>query len=50
MKSDKEIKDLIDRCMKAEENGSEYPGMTYEQGILIVLEWVFGEGEYPFEE
>ena len=37
VRSDQEIWDLLNQCADAEETGgSNYPGMTYEQGIKAV--------------
>jgi hypothetical protein len=45
-----EIERLRDDCEKAEETGSRFPGMTYEQGILAALRWVNGEDTtWPLE-
>ena len=44
-----QIDELLNRCIEAEETGvSEYPGMSYEQGIKAAIEWLDG-GDYPFE-
>jgi len=48
--SDEQIDELLNRCVESEETGrSEYPGMTYEQGIKAAIEYLDG-GEYPFDE
>lgn len=48
-RTEHEINELLNRCVKAEETGeSEYPGMSYEQGIKAAIEWLEG-GEYPFD-
>ncbi len=39
-RTQKEIDDLEGRCAEAEAEGSAYPGMTYEQGILAALRWL----------
>ena len=42
-RSNKEINDLLDKCYEAENNGeSQYPGMSYEEGIKAAIEWVTG--------
>lgn len=47
--SEKDIDQLLNRCVESEETGiSEYPGMTYEQGIKAAIEYLEG-GEYPFD-
>lgn len=48
-RTDEEVNELLNRCSEAEENGeSAYPGMTYEQGIKAMAEWLEG-GDYPFD-
>lgn len=49
IRTDKEIDELMNRCIESENTGaSEYPGMTYEQGIKAAIEWLEG-GYHPFE-
>ena len=44
-----QIDALLNRCAESEEIGvSEYPGMTYEQGIKAGIEYILG-GDYPFD-
>ena len=48
-RTQKQIDELLNRCMEAEETGeSAYPGMSYEQGIKAAFEWLEG-GDYPFD-
>lgn len=43
VRSEQEIWDLLNQCTEAEETGtSNYPGMTYEQGIKAAIEWIIG--------
>jgi hypothetical protein len=36
---------------RAIEEGSKYPGMTYEEGVRAALEWVTGDvDDHPMEE
>lgn len=44
-----EINDVLDWCMEAEETGTNYSGMTYEQGVQAALEWIEGRGSNPKE-
>lgn len=45
-----EIDALINQCIESEETGvSKYPGMTYEQGIRVAIEWLDGSEGHPFE-
>lgn len=51
-RTEDEISDVLNRAADAEEFGtSDYPGMTYEQGIKAFAEWLFGETEdNPLED
>lgn len=40
MKTDKEINDVL---FNFDDSKSQFPGMTYEQGIYEALQWVLGE-------
>lgn len=44
-----EIDDVIDWCLEAEESGTNYSGMTYEQGVRVAIDWMRGDGENPKE-
>lgn len=52
MRTDEEINDLLNRCMEAEGNAkSKYPSMTYEQGVLYTIRWLFDASEsHPLDE
>jgi len=40
---DNEIDDVLAKCFDEIEAGStQYPGMTYEEGIIAGLDWIFG--------
>lgn len=42
------IQNVIDRCSDAERNGvTEYPSMSYEDGVKAALEWIAGYTETP---
>ncbi len=47
-----EIDDVLNRCADADNTGqSQYPGMTYEQGIRAGVEWLLGIiEESPFDD
>lgn len=48
--TDEEINDLLNKCSDAEENGSDLPGMTYEEGIKNALMWATGQiADNPFD-
>jgi hypothetical protein len=41
--SDQEINASLDKCADAENEGTtQWPGMTYEQGVRAGIEWVLG--------
>lgn len=39
---DSEIDAVIGACIEADMNGSNFPGMTYEQGVQEALHWIIG--------
>ncbi len=45
--ADDTMTDLMDWCMDADNEGSHYTGMTYEQGIRDTLDWLSGETDEP---
>lgn len=46
-----EVEELMQRALGAESEGSVYPGMSYEQGIVAAIDWLTDEQqEYPFDE
>lgn len=50
-RTDDEIQDVIAKAMEAEEGGSKWPGMTYEQGVSEALRWAIGESDdNPMED
>lgn len=51
VQSDTEIDDVLNTCADAEDEGkSQYPGMTYEQGVRVGIEWLLGmTDEAPFD-
>ena len=51
MPSHELIDKVLERCIDSNNVGSQYPGMTYEQGVLAGIEWVLGHiDEIPFED
>lgn len=50
VRTDAQINDLMNRCAQMEDMGySEYPGMSYEQGIKAALEWLEG-ADHPMDQ
>lgn len=46
-----EIERVLNKAMQAFDEGTYYPGMSYEQGILDALAWITGESEdEPLED
>lgn len=51
VRSDKEIDDVLNKAAEGIEDGSVYPGMSYEQGIQAFADWLFGDtGDEPFDD
>ena len=38
-----EVREEIDRANSSNEEGSRYPGMTYEEGVVAALGWMLGD-------
>lgn len=48
---DSEIDDVIGQCCDAEQTGSKWPGMSYEQGVDAAIRWIIGdEKANPMED
>ena len=47
-----DVDDVFETCVEVEHNegGSRYPGMSYEDGVRAVIEWLRGDGDHPFED
>lgn len=51
VRTDKEIDDVLNKAFIGIEDGSVYPGESYEQGIQAFADWLFGDTEdAPFDE
>ena len=49
--SEKQIDAQLNLAAEAEEHGTKWPGMTYEQGVRAGIEWVLGWiNEAPMDE
>lgn len=42
-----EIDNVLIWCFEAIDNGSHFPGMTYEDGVEAAIRWLQGEGPSP---
>lgn len=50
-RSDTEIDEVLNQAWDYIEAGSRYPGMTYEEGVIAVVDWLFEETvDPPFED
>lgn len=50
-REDNEISRVLNKAMQAFDEGTNYPGMSYEQGIMDAIQWIVGEtGDEPLEE
>ena len=53
MRVDGEIDRLIEQCFDAENDGSKYPGMSYEEGIRATIDWLLDTGrdsDHPLDD
>lgn len=51
MRTNAEINEQISRATDAAAHGSQYPGMSYEEGVRCALDWVIGESDdLPMED
>jgi hypothetical protein len=46
-KTEKQIRDVIDKTWESMDDGSAWPGQNYEEGVRNALSWVLGEDEDP---
>ena len=50
VRTDAEIDSVLNKAAEGIDEGSIYPGMSYEQGIQAFADWVFGNtDDDPFE-
>jgi hypothetical protein len=51
MRTRDEINDLMDKAAEGINEGSRFPGMSYEEGIRAAIEWLTEENdEHPLDE
>jgi len=51
VRSTSEIEAVYGEAMNAESEGSKFSGMTYEQGIIAMLDWLTGRTDSnPMED
>ncbi len=45
--SDSKIDAVLNKAAEGQDGGSAYPGMSYEDGIVNALNWLFGSFDDP---
>lgn len=45
--TEQDIDECLEWCAKAEEHGTNYHGMSYEQGVRDGIDWLRGHGSDP---
>lgn len=53
MRTQRELENVIDNLdpdVIASGSGSQWPGMTYEQGVDAALRWALGGSDHPMDE
>lgn len=51
MKKEQQIEELLNDAVEQNDNGSKYPGMSYEDGIIAALSWILGHSKFhPFKD
>lgn len=50
IRTEKEITRVEDWAIEGIEDGSRYPGMSYEQGVLDALQWLRGDTDNAPDE
>ena len=46
-----EVETLLDEAIERAFQQTKYPGMTYEEGVLATLDWLFGRNDdSPLED
>lgn len=43
VRSDKEVDRILNWCVEAEDEVSNFPGMSYEQGVQAGIQWITGD-------
>lgn len=51
-REDDEINEVLNKACESEDNGrSQWPGMTYEQGVKAAIDWITGAtDDNPMED
>ena len=50
-RSEEEINEQLNKASDGMDNGSKYPGMSFEEGVSEAIRWIIGDLEdAPFSE
>jgi len=47
VRTDEEINRVLDKVMEAQQKGSKYRGMSFEDGIREMYDWLTGDQDEP---
>ena len=45
VREDSEINEILNWAAKGEDEGSKFPGMSFEQGVRAGIEWITGQSD-----
>lgn len=48
--TEQEIDEQINKTYEQEDSGSRYPGMSYEEGVRAMYDWLITGEDPPFED
>jgi len=49
--SNESIEEVMGKCFESDSTGSNFSGMSYEQGVLAAIDWLTGETtDNPLED
>ncbi len=50
-RTDDEVNDQISKADEGQNQGSKFPGMSYEEGVIAALDWITGvNDDAPMDE
>lgn len=50
-RTEDEVWDVLNAALESEDEGSKWPGMSYEQGVRAGIEWLIGQRDSnPMED
>lgn len=47
VRTDKEIEKVLDKAIDGVAKGSKYPGMSFEEGVREMYDWLTGDQDEP---